>query len=594
MIEECINIFQKKLQKEGLERLILDSYIPADGTYVIVREEEGGWQVKGDAAVIKYDKASKELQGQTHSDFELLKKFDYYGKLIDIQKPIDPKKVIQSNQYCAFAIKKESLSNKKLTYEIIDRYYQILLHLNEKYNKAKAKQIYQKVEEMLPSMDVEKLEKVRQWVKENIFSLEKFKIPIEGRDYLKIFFQFGEEAEAVELFENEGKRYLLPNIYNSNDYNVFLDDMVYGVPNYNMGLNAKKPFLEHTTRGVKVPYLVSYEQIEKQKVFYDYLYNLAAAGKVNLYVNTNTGEFLPCENGETPDEKIDGYFFRLKKGKEVEIHEMDCISGFSPFLKKRFHYEKIIDIDLNYEKEETPPYKKMRKRKELEKAVNQVLFSKYLRTNYFTDPGELSIKDNTLKECILLSRKKLFNWFGKGDSQGVESVLDQVSFILIKNSFQKEHGRKAVHQFNMWISLKDYFAEGEEKMGQKIAELKEVLREKINKNETEDFSDENEFYFAIGQVITYFLRQNKSGKKNYSLINPYLNAKEVTLLKRRLAIDFKKYNYMIEVRGKRFQNLLAMLMAYEPEGKVNQEMMLAGVMCNNLIFEKKEEEETNE
>lgn len=593
MLEECIQIFQEKLEAEGLERLILDSYIPADGTYVILQEQEGTWKVKEEPAVIKYDKKNKELLGQTHSDFQLFKKLDYYSKLIDMNKPIDGKKIIQSNQYCAFFIKKESLQNGKLTNEIIDGYYQVLLNPEEKYSRPKAKLLYQKVEEMLPPMEEEKVERVRQWIKENIFSLEKYKIPLEGRDYLKIFFLFGTKTEALERFEREGKRYLLPNIYNNNDYNVFVDDKVYGVPNNNMGLNAKKPFLEHRTRTMTVPYLVDYEQIGKHKEFFDYLYNFAVVGKVNLYVDCDRKEFIACENSQIPKEKIDGYFLRLRKGKEVEIHNMDCISGFDPYLEKPFQYQNIIQLKL-HEKEEVPPYCIMKTREKLEEEVNRLFFSKCLVANYFTDPKDMSVKDSTLSQCILISREILFHWFRKGNDQGVEAVLEKVAITLIKSNFQKEYGRKAAHQFNLWIAIKDYFAKGEEKMGKKIVELKDRLREKINAKETEDILEDNEFYFAIGQIITYFLSNNKSGKKNYALINPYLNANDVGVLKSRLVADFKKYSYAIEIKGKRFPNLLAMLMAYQPEGKVNQEMLLAGIMCTNLIYEKTEEEKENE
>lgn len=51
---------------------------------------------------------------------------DYYSKLIDMNKPIDQKKIIHSNNYYAFFIKKESLSDPKFTQSVIDEYYSIL------------------------------------------------------------------------------------------------------------------------------------------------------------------------------------------------------------------------------------------------------------------------------------------------------------------------------------------------------------------------------------------------------------------------------------------------------------------------------------
>ena len=58
------------------------------------------------------------------------------------------------------------------------------------------------------------------------------------KDYLKVFFET--EHENVE---REERRYLLPNIYNNNDYNVEIDNEIYGLPDNNQGMNAKSHIL---------------------------------------------------------------------------------------------------------------------------------------------------------------------------------------------------------------------------------------------------------------------------------------------------------------------------------------------------------------
>ena len=49
-----------------------------------------------------------------------------------MNKPIDSKKVIHSNNYLAFAVKKESIVTGKLTEVIIDNYYDTLKNPLEK------------------------------------------------------------------------------------------------------------------------------------------------------------------------------------------------------------------------------------------------------------------------------------------------------------------------------------------------------------------------------------------------------------------------------------------------------------------------------
>lgn len=43
-----------------------------------------------------------------------------------MDKPVDPKKVIHSNNYLSFWVKQESLGNGKLNQEAIDRYFDVL------------------------------------------------------------------------------------------------------------------------------------------------------------------------------------------------------------------------------------------------------------------------------------------------------------------------------------------------------------------------------------------------------------------------------------------------------------------------------------
>ena len=88
-------------------------------------------------------------------------------------------------------------------------------------------------------------------------------------------------------------RYLVPNIYNSNDYNLEVEGEVYGLPNNNLGMNAKKPFLSSRTKKIEVPFLLNKEEVLLQKQFFDHLMNYAMAGKSNVYIDTVSYTHLP-------------------------------------------------------------------------------------------------------------------------------------------------------------------------------------------------------------------------------------------------------------------------------------------------------------
>ena len=573
MLQDCIEVFEKQL-KVSKDKLIIDNYIPADGTYIIVSLIDGEFSIK-EFFNIKYDKKLDNLEGRANIYFEDVCNYDYNSKLIDMNKPIDRKKIIHSNNYLSFFIKKESLSNGKLTQDIIDNYYKILSNPYLKYDKPKAKEIYKYIESDLEDIDQDLLNKIKEWIKLNIFNLEKLGIKIIGKDYLKVFFDL-----PIEKYQNEGRRYLIPNIYNSNDFNEKFEGTLYGLPNDNINLNAKKPYLENKTRKVKVPYLVDEKQVLLQKKFFDYLMVQCSKGNVNIYIDKD--KVRSYKNGEMPDSDFNGMYMRIKKGKEVEIHSYDIVTSYKFKLDKPFKFLNVLELSEKVALDEN--YGVYNDKKMFQEIINNTLFSKYLVNNYYTEPKDISIKDNIIKRNLLISRDSIFNFLYKGNQNGLGSILNKVSLDLIKNCINNGYITKASHQYNLKCSLENYF-KGGNNMGDILHEVKSSLREKINSEDTKSFSSDKEYYFAVGQFINYLLSKSKGKNKPHSLVNPFINAKSNTVIKDKLRNLYKRYNYDIDMYNKRVKNIYAMIVSYEPETKVDQDMIIAGYLHNNLIYE---------
>ena len=127
VLKDCLEVFKRQMQQvkekgRAEDALILDSYIPADGCYISVNSD-GIIACQMD---LKFNKKAKQMEG----DFaEILWEnvlFDYHSRLVSMDKPVDPKKVIHSNNYLSFWVKQESLGNGKLNQEAIDRYFDVL------------------------------------------------------------------------------------------------------------------------------------------------------------------------------------------------------------------------------------------------------------------------------------------------------------------------------------------------------------------------------------------------------------------------------------------------------------------------------------
>lgn len=581
MLKECLKVFKKEIEKKG-DKIIIDSYIPSDGTYVLVKSKENDFEIK-EVIDIKFDKKTKEINQKSNSNFQNICNYDYNSKLIDMNKPIDGKKVIHSNNMYSFFIKKENLTNGKLTSEIIDNYYTILANPYLKYSKPKAKKIYKSVEEEIGKVDIETLEKIKNWIKQNIFTIEA-----NGKDYLKIFFEY-----PIEEYQREGNRYFVPNIYNNNDFNIVVDNNILGVPNDNMGLNSKKPYLENKTRKITVPYLINNEDVLSQKKFFDYLMNLVSIGKVNVYIDTENNTIEGYKNGDLPDKDFSGVFLRLKKGKEVEIHDYDIITRYRSRLSKNFDFKNILKLDQSSNKVSIQNYGMWRNFKDIQQIINEVFFSKYLISNYFTEPSDLSIDDKSIRNNLLICREALFNWIYKGVDNGVSSILNKGSLSLIKGSIENGYFIKASHQFNLRWSLINYFNGGKD-MADIIHEIKDSIRTKINSNVTDKFQNDDEYYFAVGQAASYLLSKSKGKKKPHSLANSFINGKNNDEIREKLRKLFLKYSYDPAINGKRFNNLYAMILGYKPQGKVNQDLIIGGYLNNNLVYENIKEEQIHE
>lgn len=599
MFKECLDVFSEMLKHE--DNLILKGYVPADGSYIIVKNDG---TVKN--ADIKFDKKTRDLNCTDDTLLNDICFYDYHSKLISMNKPIDIKKVIHSNNYLAFAVKKESITTK-LTEAIIDNYYDTLKNpLEKKYKKSKeASKIYQKFEEDHGVVNITLLEKCRSWIKQNVFSIDKLvNVDLGKKEYLKIFFEVFETNEEdnkknKELFIQEDNRYIYPNIYNNNYYNVEVDGKIQGIPDNNMGMNAKKPFLSIKTRKNPASYLLDGDTALLQKQFFEYLMNFATNGKNNIYVdiiNNKIEAYSDKEEREKFSGIEAGYYLRIQKGKELEIQVQDNIVNYQDKLLLNFNYQDFFNMNIEKYPEYTKDIGIYTKRTDVGRLINNIFFSKYLLTNYFTDANDISVKDSVLKRIIIMYRNVIFDWIYKGIDNNFEVVEKQFALELIKNTLINDYNLRAMTQLNLHWSFEDYFANLEKRGGEKMADIATKIRmsvkEKVmSKDKAVIVSNNEEYYYAIGQLMAYFISLSKASKKAQSLINPVLNAQNDTVIKTRLLQLYKKYNYNILTKNSRVKNLYAMILGYKPEGKVNQEMILFGYMDNNVIYTKSEEME---
>lgn len=592
MLKDCLAVFKMQLEEKSI-KWVLDNYIPKDGTYVLI-DMDDEFRLK-DVFDIKKDKKSGEPEGQNNSNYELVSYLDYYSKLVEMNKPIDSKKIIHSNNMYSLFVKKESIQQKKLTADIIDGYYAILSDPLKKYAKSRqAVEIYNQVEEENGIVDQEQVEQIHNWVSANLTSfLEENQIDTGKKDYLKLFFVYDNEEKTRKRIKEEGERYLFPNIFNNNDFNVRDDNGIWGLPSNNMGMNAKKPYLENKSRKTKVPYLIMNEEALLQMQFFDYLSGQVARGINDIYIDMDENSIKPLKAGEKMPDMLSAVYLRIQQGKELEIHHVDSITAYHTALDRPFTMRNIIPVTDPMMEKVTQLYGIRTDLWEIENLTDEIFFGKKLKYNYFTKPEDITFKDRLLENVLLTYRESLWNWFRKGESAGMKGIIDKMALRLIMDSIAKEHLTKANTQMNLWIAIADYLGDNR-RMEETMSESRENLKKHILSKEEWDFTSDEEYYYAVGQAVRVFYYRSRAANKNMSFINPFLDAKNDQIVKERLKIMLRKYGYDITEKDGRIKKLLGHVFDYDQAGKVDSSKIIAGFVDFTLLYEKGDKTDAKE
>lgn len=574
MIDEALEVFRKIYDREG-EELVVSKHIPKDGTYILVNIKSGKIM---ETLNISYDKKTKKIYGELNQYYSYFRAFDYYSNLVDMNKPMDPKKTIHSNQIYSFFIKKESIRENKLTKAIIEGYKKNLLNPEEKYNSKEGKELYKNIAEKLPKIEKDVVEDIFLWIEDNIN--ENLLENDNKKDYLKIFFVENNLEKSLELFRNEHKRYLIPNIFNSNDYNRKIGETIYGLSNNNMGLNSKKAFLENKTRKVSTPYLVDTDEILLQYAFYNYLLPEVKQGNYFIYFTEN--EIIPrtykegCPNGAK-------YLLNASYSKDVDIKNFNVVakdSGeeISINFKEILHQKKKDTDEIEYGN--------LNKEKMMNN-INKILFYNSLLGNFLLSDGDLDIKDIEIKKLLMKYRNVFYKWFYLNDEAEVKKNIRKIYLDAVMVAIGNGYFFKACQQLDFGFCLERYFY-GKSELMEEIMNVKEVFLNHTLSEEDWEFSNDGEYFFAVGQILAYINYMRNSKAKSLNFIKQLTFVKNIDVLKEKIKKIVISYSHIFETKNKKINRTVSNISLYQPK-EIRIDILLAGFTADIIFFKKREE-----
>lgn len=570
MIYDILDVFKKEYRDKG-DNLVLGNYELKEGLYVKIRKDE-----KIEYFIVK--KKNRELSftdingNLNFSVYDWFKERDYYSGYLNSNKSFYDKKIHSINYFSLF-VKLESFISKEpkkvLGKDVIKNHF-ISLRDYKKFTKPKEKEILKNFQDYLSNTERRKnIDKKYKFIIDNLDSIVDIATEKNVKNYVKLFFD-----EDMDKYKQESKIYYSLKIFNDIGYCETIDEKTFGLSNSNMGLNSKKPFLEHKTKPLLAPFLIEKDDALVLKIFFDWL-------KIQPYKD---------DENKPKDRYLDDRFFMQKHSSndEAEITDFDYVPSNEDKLENPIEVKN--HLWLRSEKVLIEEYV-IETLSHLEVIVDDIFYNQQLINNYY---GEVWKKlDNSFSNFIYITRESMISYFRKYDDRNFYDVVNKYGSKIIVEHIKKERLFKAGLALNLKLSLIAY--KGAEVMN--IKQMQKKISENLMLSNYEELNNE-EFFYLSGQVARYLLNQSKQLEKTGSMLEPFLKIKNPERLKETIRITYQKYKHEISLYFLKFNNAMSLILGYESEGNTNpsenMDKFLIGALSENLFYIKDEKNDTIE
>lgn len=579
MIYDLLDVFKKEYEKHK-DKLILDNYVLKDGLYIKVKKDKSFQYFifqndkKEDYKENCFTTLDKNIEKK---EYEWFKQVDYYSSILndDTNKSITSARYakVLSTNYLSFFFRHEILFEK-----INDK-----LYLKEELNEAKLSLLDQKkkmailkrlekrllsFEELWEIAEKHYYSKLKKTIVEdfnlinrkNIIDIIKYiKENNINTDYIKIFADV-----EIDEYKRVQSIYWKDRIFNKNDFNVEINDFVYGLSNANISLSQDKPFNQHKTTKFLVPFRISQEDAIFTKKFFDWL------------------EYLNLKKTQIFEDKkyyVQRYMENQKDlGFKKEIKDYDYLTIDIDKFDDSVYYKNYLKIVKNKKIVDDIIIDTLG---HLEEVVNEVFYNNLLIRNYY---GEIKKLDKHFANFIYLTRDGMRNYFKKFDERAFYEIINKYATQFVLEHLRKNRELSAKKSLNLKLSLQNH--KGENIM--QIEQMQKDIKERLDTNNYENLK-EDEFFYLCGQTAKYLLSKSKSGKKDADMLEPFLRVKNVRKLKDEIKFTFFKYKHEIGLNQTSFNNAMSLITAYEGDETIDNDSFLVGLLSKNIFYMKKEE-----
>lgn len=440
--------------------------------------------------------------------------------------------------------------------------------------------------------------------------------------------------EPVEKYQKANDVYLADKLFNTNEYNRTVEETTFGTSDFFNGYPTKKPFLTHQSAVFDIAGRISAQEAKHLYEFQNLIGRNILPHPLPIFIyqdELKTEGKKNIRDASISLFKQDAAFGKRRGYKEIiedlykdykdqlgnyyllfyqagEIKDFDFVPKFEYKLKdeKGAAWEIKDLFKINYRRHIENVF-------DFQYAVLLPVFNNALivktktgdfQHRYFDDIDAKYCKSDATFLMVMTYRKAFYDFIYKSKREAVNrhtfdkimlsSILDDIRLDEFKNNLNSQN-ISIRQKLNIWFSLSENFNQltlTSETMASKLQAHRAYMKQ-LAKGEASIENDE-QYAFAVGQVIYYLLRKSKTADRSYKRLEPFMQQVQSKELNKAIARLFDTYKH--ENFSTKFRTPFAEVLDYETKTNIRDLIpsILAGVFSENELFSDKENNEIKE
>ena len=429
--------------------------------------------------------------------------------------------------------------------------------------------------------------------------------------------------EPLEAYQKTNTNYLADKLFNTNQFNVAVEDVVYGTSDFFNGFPTKKAYLSHQTASFDIAGRISALEARSLFEFQEIIGRNILPRPLPIFVDreelkkdavalfkkgAEDGERIGYKEiietlSERHNDDVGNYYLLFYLAGEIK--DFDFVSKFDYYLKDEAGNPWKVEDHFSISYQPTVKNVFDFQYSILVSILNNALVVKTksggFQYKFFDDIDATYCKSDNTYLLVMTYRKAFYDFIYKSKRQAVTqhmfddilqtSILDDLRLDEIKNGNHSQN-YSIRQKLNIWFSLSENFErkyKPVDTMANKLQAHRAFIQQ-LTKNEASIESDE-QYAFTVGQIIYYLLTKSKTADTSYKRLEPFLQQVHAKELNKAIARLFDTYKH--ETFSANFRTPFAEVMAYETKHSVRDMMptMLAGIFSQNALFSDKEKKE---